>query len=160
MAKWLNKTKLAAALDLSRPTLTGYLARKGAPRANRARKFNLERCRKWAEKCAAESEGPRKAIVAGSELAKLRERRLALEVEDAERRAKVASGQLVHVDEVAPAIARMMTGLTTDLLSKFRDELPSRYKGRSAPECQEMNEDGIEWVLGRLKALAERTARR
>lgn len=158
MAKWLNKTNLAKALDLSRPTLTGYLARKGAPRPNKARKYELEVCRKWAEKCASESAGPRTAVVAGSELSKLRERRLALEVEEAERRAKVAAGQLVHVDEIGPAISGMMAGLTADLISKFRDELPSKYKGRSVAECQEMNEAGIEWVLTRLRAAGRRVS--
>lgn len=160
MAKWLNKTRLAQALDLSRPTLTGYLARKGAPRANKARKFELEACRKWAEKCAAESQGNRAAVVAGSELSKLREKRLRLEVEEAERRAKVSAGRLIDVDEIAPAIARMMAGLTADFQTKFRDELPSRYKGRTAPECQQLNEDAFEWILGRLKSNAERATAR
>lgn len=158
--KWLNKTRLAAALDLSRPTLTGYLARTGAPKANKARKYDLEACRAWAETCAANSANGHKAIVEGTAASKLRERRLELEVQEAERRAKVAAGKLVHVDEISPALSRMMAGLSADLLEKFRDELPSRYKGRSAAEAQELNEAGVSWVLERLKAAMEAAVRR
>lgn len=155
MAKRLNKTHLARALDVDRKTITGYLARKGAPKPDKRGLFEVEECRVWAAKCAAMAEHGN-TQVRGTRVHELKERKLALEVEEEERKAAIRAGQLVNVAEIEPALLAMFSQLKEDLVQKFEQELPSRYRGRSLAECQQMNAEGVDWVLRRLKDGAQK----
>lgn len=140
----LGKFKLAAELGVSRTTLDGYLARAGAPRPDKKKKFDVAEARAF---LVAEGKGG----VAGSEAGELRARKLRLEVEELERAYALEKGDLVRASDLAPTIAAFNTQLMADL-AQMEIELPPRCHGKDRIQIAALVAEWRDRILRNLKA--------
>ena len=150
MAARLNKIQLAEKAGVARRSLAGYFRSEGAPRPDARGRYDEAEGLAWITKCAASAESGN-ATPKGSTIERLKERRLQLEIEEKEREALVRAGALVKASEIVPTLEAMFGGLVKNLQGKFEQELPSRYRGRSQAECEQMNAKAVDFVMEQLK---------
>lgn len=140
----LGKFKLAAALGVSRTTLDGYLAKPGAPSADRKRTYDVAEARAFLV-----AEGKRG--VAGSEQSDLRSRKLRLEVEEIERKLAIERGDLIRASDLAPTIGAFNAQLMADL-AQMEIELPPRCHGKDRIQIAALVAEWRDRILRNLKA--------
>ena len=91
---------------------------------------------------------------------KLRLRRLAAEVEGAELELARSRKEVVDVRAVViPALMETISQFQDGLRSKFEQELPPRYTGKTWVECQLMNQQAIDELVHKFKVGAGKVAK-
>lgn len=143
----LRKKELAAELGISRVTLDDYLNRPDppAPKPDNNQAYSVE------DVAAYIAANSTKAAVSPA-MRKMREARERIRLEREEMELAELRGQLIDKSMIAPAIAAVMTQLTTDLVDVFENELPTKYNGLSTVQCAELNASGVDRVLTRFKS--------
>ena len=148
----LNKKMLAEELGISRPTLDEYLNRATAPQPDAMGTFSVEETAAYISRHGVRA-------ISSEEMKRIRMTLLRIQAKEAELDLAVKQGELVAIRELEPDFALMCNQLVADLRAKFEFELPARYVGKNAVECEQMNADGIDYVLTRLKAEMARHTR-
>lgn len=142
----LIKKHLAKALGVSRPTLDAVFRLPGAPRPNQAGTYSVAQVKEWLA-----TNAPRAGGGSGSELATVRQRKLTLETDRMAWEFAKARGEFIQKGEVAKTIIPLWAELHQSLRQKFEFELPSKYKGKSQVECQQLNIAALDEVDRRFR---------
>lgn len=124
--------------------MVDYLAKEGAPKPDRRGLYEPLRAAYFIGVCHGRATEPDRLIA-------MRERKIELELEALERAAAVERRELIPKKVIQPSIAAVMTSLTADLVEVFERELPTKYQGRSAMDCAELNAKGVVRVLTQFK---------
>lgn len=140
----LQKSALCRRLEVSRPTLDKFLKMVGAPEPDRHRSYDVDDVLKWINEHAGESSTPQSLQEWKIEEIKIRCEKM---------RDQLARdrGEFISKAEAARTIIPLMTELGELLRAKFVLEMPSRYRGRDAVECAQMNEVGADAVIKRFR---------
>ena len=140
----LSKSDLGRRLNISRQTIAKYLGMPGAPAADTRGCYDLAAVAGFIG-----TNAPRAGEAEG--IRALRAEKLRLECARLAHELKVISGEIVPLSEIEPAIAKMMSQLTSDLQAKFEAEIPSKCAGKSVIEIKQLMAEAIDYVLTRLK---------
>jgi predicted transcriptional regulator len=139
-----NQSELAAELSLSRGTVVKYLSMKGAPKRDRWKKYDREQVRAWIADQGS-------ANIEGSEVRTFRTLKLRLETERQQFELSKSKGEYISKKTIGPTVEAAMAEFTANMIQKFSQELPGKYKGRGSVECQQMNDAAIDFILRRFK---------
>lgn len=137
---WVSKVALAAALGVTRSTIYAYLAKAEAPKPDANLRYDLAEVRAFVEAAGSK-------MIEGSVIQKMREEKMRLELEALRREAAVDSGELISAKQIEPTLKSMFAALTAQLRQEFEQVLPSKYKGKTLGECQQLNADAVDRVL-------------
>lgn len=140
----LRKITLAEKLDISRPTLDKYLEIEGAPQMDADKTYSVEEVAKWVEQHAGAMGAPLKRDGNQSRdgkptLNELKAEKLTLECTKLRHAIEVERGDYISKKEAAATIIPLMQELDALIKQKYELELPSRYVGKDAVECAELN---------------------
>lgn len=150
MGKRLAKFHLARALEIHRDTLAAWLKQPGAPKPDKARRYDLASVRAFAALRAVEAKSGN-TTVGGTEMGELRKERLRIQTQQAAFEFAQAKGDMMPKAEIAGTLTRLIVEIDGMLRQKFEFELPSKYKGRSQIECQQLNAQALDDIVRRFK---------
>lgn len=147
----LRKITLAEKLGVSRPTLDKYLEMDGAPGPDAEKTYDVEEVLKWvgahAEQSGADITDKEKVPT----LNNWRAMKLELECEKLRHLLEVERGDYISKREAAATILPLMTELDALIKQKYELELPSRYVGKDAVECAELNAAARDQINARFR---------
>lgn len=145
----LHKFALAKKLGISRPTLDKYLALDKAPQPDANETYDVAEVARHIAEHATKIAEP-------DEIKKLRARKLLAECKRIEHEYEVSASNYIHHDEIRKTLEPLMAELAALLTSKFENQLPSQYRGRSLAECQQLNAAAIDFIIQRFKTGTDR----
>lgn len=146
----LKKLPLARVLGISRTTLTKYLDRPGAPRPDSSGAYDVEKARVYCIRRAARAVAGN-TTVKESPADKLRTHRLQILTQREEFRFKKEMGEFIEKKRVIPTLDVILANWVKRMRDDFELELPWKYKGKTAIECQQMNIAAIDRIIAGFK---------
>lgn len=146
----LNKAGLVKELRISSATLLKYLLRPGSPPADTENKYDLDAVKLFAGDEAAKAKRGGTAVKMGA-FDKLRQEKIRQEIEHSRFLFEKARGEYIHRSEIAGTIWAVRAEEAAMYRQKFEFELPFKYKGRTAVECQQMNADALDEIAKRVR---------
>lgn len=135
--------ELAAALGVSRRTITNWRKMDGAPEAHPNGSHDVVAWRKFMHEKHLDGSDP------GDEEG-LKIRKLLVEIQEREFRLEVRKGEYIRKDIVREAWLSRCGRVVNLLRSKFEKELPPVLSGKDAPSIQEALAEAIDEVLTAL----------
>lgn len=144
----LRKIDLCRKFGIVKTTLDRYLNLPDAPKPDKAKTYDVIAVTEFIGANSTRA-GEKDAIKA------LRAKKLGLECERIALELNVERGNFVSRSEIVPAIARLWGELHALCRQKFEFELPSRYVGKNAIECAQINIEALEHIDKRFKAGSE-----
>lgn len=146
----LNKSELVRDLRISRATLLKYLLRPGSPPPDAEHKYDLDAVKHFAgEESAKAKRGG--ATVKEGKFDKLRQEKIRMEIEHSRFLFEKARGEYIHRSEIAGTIWAVRAEEAAMYRQAFEFELPFKYKGRTAIECQQMNIEALDAIAKRVR---------
>lgn len=146
----LRKITLAEKLGVSRPTLDKYLEMDGAPGPDAEKTYDVEEVLKWVG-AHAEQSGANHRDGTKKTLNDWRAEKLALECDKLRHLLEVERGDYISKREAAATVIPLMTELDALIKQKYELELPSRYVGKDAVECAELNAAARDQINARFR---------
>lgn len=140
-----RKLQLALMLNISRPTLDAFLTMPGAPAPDDDRRYDVEAVASFVSKNAPTAAADKPTMNWRAEKTRIEANNLAFDLQ-------VKRGDYFRKADAIPVLAALVAEVQALLRAKFEDELPSRYLGKTWPECQAMNREAIDLIIRRIKA--------
>lgn len=143
-ASRMVKLRLAKHFGITRNTLDAYLDKPGAPRPNQRGMYDVKRVGEFLNA---------NVVSAGrsEELGTIRQRKMQLETERMQWEFARVRGEFIHKSEIAKTLVPLITEIHQALTQQFEHVLPSKYKGKSQVECQQLNVAALDEVVKRFK---------
>jgi DNA binding protein with HTH domain len=139
-----NLQTIATIMGISLRTLREHLKKAGAPRPNQAGTWPVHEVIRFASLAAAGG-------VATGEAATIKTKRAKIALEREEYRFAHERGEYVEKKIIGPTLDRLFAEIVKGMRDSFEFELPSKYKGKSVVECQQMNIAAIDGIISRFK---------
>ena len=130
----ITRKALSVRMETPFSTIYYHMGKPGAPKPDRNMKFDPVDAEKWVR------EGMQWAGGGQSPQAKtLKDRKLALEVEEMEATAAVRRGEFVSLKLWQDTISALWVAHEAVLRQKFEHELPRKYAGKTEEERRQLN---------------------
>lgn len=150
MALRLKKVALSKALGIARNTLTKYLNSPGAPLPDAEGTFDVEGARLFCARKSDEAEAGNTSV-SETEISRLRSQKIRMEIEHSRFLFEKQRGEYIHRSEIAATVWALQAESDAMYRQAFEHELPFKYKGKSAVECQQMNIQSLDGIAKRIK---------
>ncbi|MBS0328235.1 MAG: hypothetical protein JSR30_00150 [Proteobacteria bacterium] len=131
----LTRNALAKLTGLALSYVQTAMAKPGAPMPDAKRRYDVAEAKAFLEENAKWAAG-----AMTPQTKQLKQRKLELELEEAEHKAAIRRGSVISKDEVKATIAALGIELFQMIKRKFVDELPSLYQGKTEVERRQLNE--------------------
>lgn len=141
----LRKIDLSRQLGINRVTLDKYLNRDDAPKPDSHFRFVVEEVVAYVARQRTEDSKVKGKAHWEAEKARLQCEQM---VEEMARK----RGEFIDRKELERAIPPLVAEIAELMRARFVRELPSRYKGRDAVECAQMNEAACDAIAERFRA--------
>lgn len=144
LARWMLLTSLAKAAGVEERTVRRWLKEPGAPMANQRGLYPSHKCFDFFASLGRDGKGD-------SEGAAVKLRRAHAQLALEEFKVKKEMGAYVEKELIGPTLEALWAEVVKGMRDSFEFELPSKYRGKTAVECQQMNIAAIDAIIARFK---------
>jgi hypothetical protein len=149
----LTRSQIALRAQIDRESVTKYLAMEGAPKPDAQMRFSYKAALAWIQ-----SQSPRLGTNS-TEMQKMREAKMRLELEELDHDMRVKRGQYIDKSRIAGVFSVVNRSLTSKMREVFEKEIPPRLEGRNHIERASILAEAVDRVLNAVKAEMDQYAK-
>lgn len=130
----ITKAALARLIGVQASLITYHLGKEGAPKPDKFKRYVRDEAERWVR------DGMAWAVAATTPATKaMKERLLALELEEKEAAAALRRGETVAMKDISDTISALWVEHESLMRQKFEHELPPKYQGKNEVERRQLN---------------------
>jgi hypothetical protein len=136
--------RIARKLGIAYNSLKIVLRKDGAPLPDHKRHYNFEQTKRFVENNI-------QWAVAGANAQQLRERKMELEVSSKQFELELRKGQFIAKEDVGRTLIPLVQEIDDLIRQEYELVLPSRYVGKNAIECAQLNAAARDRIAKRFR---------
>lgn len=140
----LPALRIARKLGLSHSTMQVYLRKPGAPLPDYKRHYSLEAVKSFVERNASWA-------LVGANAQEMRERKLEIEISSKQFELELRKGQFIAKEDVGRTLIPLVQEIDDLIRQEYELVLPTKYIGKNAIECAQLNAAARDRIAKRFK---------
>ncbi len=135
--------RLARKLGLEPTTLQRYLRQPGAPLPDSRRHYSLQKTKEFVERIGG--------WALGTSAQEMRERKLEIEISSKQFELELRKGQFIAKEDIGRTLIPLVQEIDDLIRQEFELVLPSKYIGKNAIECAQLNAAARDRIAKRFR---------